>query len=104
MEKIELGRTGLMVTRTAFGVLPLQRVDLETAKDILRRAYDAGINFFDTARGYTDSEEKIGHALADVRQDIVIATKTHARDKVGLFKDLEQSLKKLKQPTLHSIE
>ena len=96
MEKIELGRTGLMMTRTAFGVLPLQRVDLETAKDILRRAYEAGINFFDTACGYTDSEEKIGHALADVRQDIVIATKTHARDRAGLFKDLEKSLKNLK--------
>ena len=96
MKKIQLGRTGLMVTKTSFGVLPLQRVDMDTAKQILRRAYDEGINFFDTARGYTDSEEKIGQALSDVRKDIIIATKTHARDKEGLLKDLETSLKNLK--------
>ncbi len=96
MEKIKLGRTGLMVTRTAFGVLPLQRVDMDTAKKILRRAYDEGINFFDTARAYTDSEEKIGQALSELRKDIIIATKTHARDREGLFKDLEMSLKTLK--------
>lgn len=96
MEKIELGRTGLLVTRTAFGALPLQRVDLHTAVDILRAAYDSGINFFDTARAYTDSEEKIGQALADVRRDIVIATKTHARNKKELLKNLEKSLTKLK--------
>jgi len=96
MEKTELGRTGLMVTRTAFGALPIQRVDLDTAKHILRAAYENGINFFDTARAYTDSEEKIGQALADVRQDIVIATKTHARNREELFKNLETSLGKLK--------
>ena len=96
MDKVELGRTGLMVTRTAFGALPIQRVDLETGKDILRAAYENGINFFDTARAYTDSEEKIGHALADVRQNIVIATKTHARNREELFKNLEKSLENLK--------
>ena len=96
MEKIELGRTGLIVTRTAFGALPLQRVNLETAKEILRAAYENGINFFDTARAYTDSEEKIGQALADVRRNIVIATKTHARNREDLFKNLEKSLDKLK--------
>jgi len=96
MEKIKLGRTGLMVTRTAFGALPLQRTEMGEAVKILRAAYDAGINFFDTARAYTDSEEKIGHALADVRKNIVIATKTHARDKAGLLRDLERSLEKLK--------
>ena len=96
MEKVELGRTGLVVTRTAFGALPLQRVDLDTAKGILRAAYENGINFFDTARAYTDSEEKIGQALSDVRQNIVIATKTHARNREDLFKNLEKSLDKLK--------
>jgi len=96
MDKVELGRTGLMVARTAFGALPIQRVDLEKGKDILRAAYENGINFFDTARAYTDSEEKIGHALADVRQNIVIATKTHARNREELFKNLEKSLENLK--------
>jgi len=96
MEKIRLGRTNLMVSRTGFGALPIQRVSLEEAKYLLRKAYDSGINFFDTARGYTDSEEKIGYALSDVRDKIIIATKTHAKDKETLFKDLKTSLKKLR--------
>jgi len=74
MEKIRLGRTNLLVSRVGFGALPIQRVSLEEAKYILRKAYDNGINFFDTARGYTDSEEKIGHALSDVRDKVIIAT------------------------------
>ncbi|HOK55647.1 MAG TPA: aldo/keto reductase, partial [Armatimonadota bacterium] len=70
MELTRLGRTDLMVTRTSFGVLPLQRVEMEEATRILRKAFDAGINFYDTARSYTDSEEKIGYALSDVRDSI----------------------------------
>ena len=81
MEKIRLGRTGLMVSRSGFGALPIQRVSLAEAQRILRKAYDNGINFFDTARGYTDSEEKIGFSLSDVRTDIIIATKTQAKDR-----------------------
>lgn len=96
MEKIRLGRTNLMVSRVGFGALPIQRVSLEGAKRLLRKAYDNGINFFDTARGYSDSEEKIGCALAGVRSDIIIATKTHAKDKKSLFNDLETSLKMMK--------
>lgn len=96
MKKIILGRTNLMVTKTAFGALPIQRVTLEDAKVILRKAYDNGINFFDTARGYTDSEEKLGYALSDVRKDIIIATKSPAKDKKTLFENLEISLMKLK--------
>ncbi|NQT93252.1 MAG: aldo/keto reductase [Lentisphaerae bacterium] len=96
MDKVRLGRTGLMVTRTAFGVLPIQRTDREEAARILRKAYDAGINFFDTARGYTDSEEKIGYALGDVRDRIIIATKSGATTRLGLLKDLETSLGHLK--------
>ncbi len=96
MEKIKLGRTELMVSRTAFGALPIQRTNFDEARDILHKAYDNGINFFDTARGYTDSEEKIAYALSDVRKNIIIATKTHANDKAKLFEDLENSLKKLK--------
>jgi aryl-alcohol dehydrogenase-like predicted oxidoreductase len=70
MEKIRLGKTDLMVTRTAFGALPIQRVSFDEAKVLLRKAYEAGVNFFDTARSYSDSEEKIGYSLADVRDEI----------------------------------
>jgi len=67
MEKIRLGRTGLMVSRSGFGAIPIQRLDKNDSGRLLRRAYESGINFFDTSRSYTDSEEKIGLALADVR-------------------------------------
>jgi len=96
MQKVRLGRTNLMATKPAFGVLPLQRVEMNEAVRILRKAYDNGITFYDTARGYSDSEEKIGNALSDVRKNIIIATKTPARKKEDLQKNLETSLKKLK--------
>jgi uncharacterized protein len=96
MDKIRLGRTNLMVTRSSFGALPIQRVSFEEAKKILRKAYESGINFFDTARSYTDSEEKIGYSLSDVRNNIIIATKSPANDKKTLLKDIETSLSKLK--------
>lgn len=96
MEKVQLGRTGLMVTRTAFGALPIQRADFEQAKNILRRTFECGINFFDTARNYSDSEEKIGLALADRRNEIVIATKSSATTADKLFSDLETSLANLR--------
>ena len=96
MDKIQLGRTGLQVSKSGFGALPIQRISFDEAKTILRKAYDEGINFFDTARMYTDSEEKIGYALADVRSSIVIATKSHAHDKKTLLSHLETSLRNLK--------
>jgi aryl-alcohol dehydrogenase-like predicted oxidoreductase len=96
MHTTTLGRTGLTVTRTSFGVLPIQRVDMAEAGRILRRAYDAGITFYDTARAYTDSEEKIGAALADVRDDIIIATKSGATTRKGVMADLETSLRNLR--------
>lgn len=96
MDKIRLGRTDLMVSRSGFGALPIQRVSFEEAKVLLVKAYENGINFFDTARAYSDSEEKIGYALSDIRKNIIIATKTHAEDKKTLFKHLETSLKNLK--------
>ena len=96
MEKVRLGRTNLMVTRTAFGALPIQRVDLPEATRILRRAFDAGINFFDTARAYSDSEEKIGHALVDVRSRIIIASKSMATDRKSLIEQLETTLRNLR--------
>ncbi len=96
MERIRLGRTGLTVNRTAFGVLPLQRTETKLAVDILRQAYEGGIDFYDTARGYSDSEEKIGLALSHVRGDIVIATKSGAADRAGLFAHCETSLRMLR--------
>jgi len=96
MKKTRLGKTNLMVSRVGFGALPIQRVDMEKAKYILRKAYDSGINFFDTARGYTDSEEKIGQALSDVRQNIIIASKSPGKDKKSVMEHLEISLKKLR--------
>lgn len=96
MEYTTLGRTGLSVSRTSFGALPIQRVSFDEAKALLLHAYENGVNFFDTARAYTDSEEKIGYALSGVRQRIVIATKTHAKTRTELFAHLEQSLRALK--------
>lgn len=96
MKKIKLGRTNLMVSKTAFGALPIQRANQKDAIIILRKAYDNGINFFDTARGYTDSEEKIGNALSDVRKNIIIATKSPAKNKKTLLENIETSLVKLK--------
>ena len=96
MEMIRLGRTELMVTKNGFGALPVQRVDMDTASAILRKAYDNGINYFDTARAYSDSEEKIGKSLADVRNNIIISTKTMTKTVEGFWADLETSLKKMK--------
>jgi len=96
MDKIILGRTNLMISRSGFGALPIQRVSFDETKKILRKAYDSGINFFDTARGYSDSEEKLGYSLSDVRENIIIATKTLAQDKKTLLEDLQTSLKNLK--------
>jgi predicted aldo/keto reductase-like oxidoreductase len=91
-----LGRTGLNVNKDGFGALPVQRVDLPAATRILRKALDGGIDFFDTARGYTDSEEKIGAALSDRRGSFVLATKSPSKTVEGFWKDLETSLRTLK--------
>jgi uncharacterized protein len=96
MDTTRLGRTDLRVTRTAFGVLPLQRTERTEAIRILRRSYDAGITFYDTARAYTDSESKLGAALSDVRSRIVIATKTGATIREGVMRDIEMSLRELR--------
>lgn len=96
MEKVVLGRTGIEVNKNGFGALPVQRVSKEEAKVILRKAYDHGIRFFDSARAYSDSEEKIGLALSDVRKDIIITTKTMATNVEDFWKDLHTSLEMLK--------
>ncbi|MBP3333250.1 MAG: aldo/keto reductase [Clostridia bacterium] len=96
METLRLGRTNLTVTKNGFGALPVQRVGMDEACRILRKAYDGGINYFDTARVYTDSEEKLGKALADVRENIIISTKTMSVTVEGFWKDLNTSLSLLK--------
>ena len=93
---MRLGRTGLMVTKSSFGALPIQRVTFDEAKYLLQKAYEGGINYFDTARSYTDSEEKIGYSLAHLREDIVISTKSHGKDGVELREHLGTSLENMK--------
>ena len=96
MKTIRLGRTNLTANFNGFGALPVQRVGMEEAAAILRRAFEGGINFFDTARSYSDSEEKIGYALSDVRDEIIIATKTPSTTVEGFWNDLHTSLRLLK--------
>ena len=96
MRKIRLGKTELMVTSTAMGCLPVQRCDEDYAVRLLRAAYEGGINYFDTANAYTDSEKKIGLALSDVRDQIIISTKSAARDKAGVLAHIENSLRMMK--------
>ena len=95
MQKMILGRTGLEISRTGFGALPIQRVSFEEAGALLNRALDAGITYIDTARAYTDSEEKIGKAISHRRSEYKIATKTHAKTGEAMMKDLETSLRLL---------
>jgi len=96
MQTVRLGKTNLTVSKNGFGALPIQRISLEDAAHLLRKAYDGGINYFDTARFYTDSEEKIGYALSDVRENIVISTKTMRTDVEGFWRELHESLSLLR--------
>ena len=96
MVKVTLGSTGITVNKNGFGALPIQRISSEASAHLLRKAYEAGIDFYDTARFYTDSEEKIGEALSDVRDNIYIATKTAAQNSEDFWKDLATSLNNLK--------
>lgn len=96
MKTVTLGRTGITVNKNGFGALPIQRVSADYAGKLLRKAFDAGITYFDTARAYTDSEEKIGLSLSDVRDKIFIATKTMSTTVEGFWEQLETSLRLLK--------
>ena len=96
MRRIILGKTGISVNANGFGALPIQRISKEEAAKLLRKAFDGGIDYFDTARYYTDSEEKMGLALADVRDQIIISTKTAAKTAADFWKDLHTSLTLLK--------
>ena len=96
MKTMTLGRTGIVTNQIAFGVLPLQRVTKSEAVYMLQKARDAGITFYDTARGYTDSEEKIGAAFGS-RDDLFIATKNSAQNGADMTKMLDTSLQMLKR-------
>ena len=96
METIRLGRTELYVTKTAFGALPIQRISKADAVKLVRRAYEGGINYFDTANAYTDSEEKLGEALEGIRQNVVISTKSAGKDKKTVLSHIENSLRSLR--------
>ncbi|MEG0753883.1 MAG: aldo/keto reductase [Angelakisella sp.] len=92
MATVTLGSTGITVNKNGFGALPIQRISVEDAGVLLRKAYDHGIRFFDTSRMYTDSEHKICQALRDVRSDIIIATKTPGKTVEEFWRDLDTSL------------
>ena len=97
MKHITLGSTGICVPQNAFGALPVQRVDKEQAAKLLRQAHDGGMTFFDTARGYSDSEEKLGLAFGGNWDGIYLATKSVSRTPDGVRADLETSLRLLKR-------
>lgn len=96
MTKVRLGKTGIVVEKNAFGTLPIQRISREEAVGLLRRAYRAGVTFYDTARWYTDSESKVGEAFERMREKVYIATKTGAKTAEGFWKDLNVSLTNLR--------
>ncbi len=96
MTKVTLGKTGITVEKNSFGALPIQRISTEEAVKLLRRAYSHGVTFYDTARWYTDSEEKLGEAFDGMREKVFIATKTGAADAEGFWKDLHTSLNNLR--------
>ena len=96
MIDVTLGSTGITVPQNAFGALPIQRISADESTKLLRRAFEGGMRFFDTARAYSDSEEKMGLALADLRDQIYIATKTMAKTPAEFWEQLETSLRNLK--------
>lgn len=95
VKTIRLGKTELRVSRVGFGGIPIQRLSEDEAIAVVRRCLDLGVTFYDTATGYTTSEERIGKALAGRRDGVVLATKTPARDRETARAHLEQSLKRL---------
>ena len=95
MAVVTLGSTGITVDKNGFGALPIQRISEEAAVYLVKKAYKGGITFFDTARDYSDSEEKLGVALKGIRDKVFIATKTSAKNGEDLKKQLEISLKNL---------
>ena len=96
MEYTVLGKTGLKISRVGFGGIPIQRVNREQAKPLIARLAQEGVNYIDTARGYTVSEEYLGYALEGLRDKFILATKSMARTKEGMEKDISISLQNLR--------
>lgn len=99
MRQITLGRTGITIAQNGFGSLPIQRLSEEATVAILRRAFEGGIQFYDTARGYKDSEKRIGIAFGDGhvdREKLYLSTKTMAKTPEAFWKDLNKSLEMLR--------
>jgi aryl-alcohol dehydrogenase-like predicted oxidoreductase len=84
LEKVRLGKTGLMVNKIGFGGIPIQRLTDDEAVTVIGRCLDLGVNFIDTANSYTTSEERIGRAIKGRRNGVYIATKTGARTRKGI--------------------
>lgn len=96
MREVILGKTGITVNKNGFGALPIQRISEEGAVYLLRKAYDHGIRFYDTARFYTDSEKKLGLAFEGMRENIYLASKTMTQTVEGFWEQLETTLQNLK--------
>ena len=96
MEYRVLGKTGLKVSRLGFGGIPIQRIDAEGTKKLMQQLLEAGVNYIDTARGYTVSEGYLGEALEGIREHFILATKSMARTKEAMAADIETSLKNLR--------
>jgi aryl-alcohol dehydrogenase-like predicted oxidoreductase len=101
MERVKFGRTGLEVTRIAFGGIPIQRLSRAEGIALVGKVLDEGVNFFDTAHVYGQSEELIGEALQGrARQRVVLSSKSQALEKDAFLADLEESLRRLKTDTI----
>lgn len=96
MEYTTLGKTGLKISRMGFGGIPIQRISAEGTKELMKQLLEAGINYIDTARGYTVSEKYLGYGLEGIRDHFVIATKSMARTKETMASDIQTSLKNLR--------
>ncbi len=96
MEYRILGKTGLKVSRLGFGGIPIQRIDAAGTRKLVLQMKEAGINYIDTARGYTVSEAFLGEALEGVRQDFILATKSMSRTKEAMAADIDISLRNLR--------
>ena len=96
MEYRILGKTGLKVSRMGFGGIPIQRIDPQGTRALMLRLREEGINYIDTARGYTVSESYLGEALEGIRGDFILATKSMSRTKEAMAKDIDISLGNLR--------
>ena len=114
MEYRILGKTGLKISRMGFGGIPIQKIDAAGTRQLMLKLREAGVNYIDTARGYTVSESYLGEALEGIRQDFILATKSMSRDASGMAKDINISLHNLRtdyidlyqvhNPTLAQLE